>query len=388
MIPVVIAVLLLGSGVPNILLSQEEEPQAPLSPETGVASSDERWLIVENITADSIVMLQEAFVDQAALLRDAAQTFAASPSLETLAAFQETWRQTTSAWYRADIVGYDQSAVWRNQISKTPVNVEFVEGFIADIDAIDQTFVSAVGSTSKGLPVIEYLIFSETGNQQAALDSLTTGDRAAQRMQYAVAAAEDVYSVAQAYFSGWDAMRQAYLADPFDPNEGLLIEQMSRVREMELRDLTNKLIDTIENIVTMKLGYALGTSSGGNARPDLVEFTRADYAIPVVIAQLEGLRFVFNGEGYDGVGIGYDDLITVVDVQFEGESLATVINGQIDLIIEQLQGLNAPLEDLIVSDYDRVYAIYEEVRTLVRYVKADMASGLAIELVFSDNDGD
>jgi uncharacterized protein len=345
-----------------------------------------RWMVTENIISNTAIMLQEAFITEAEALQIAAHAFRDDPTLETLATFQQAWRQTAYAWYRADVIGYDQSALWRNQISKPPLNVEFVEDFIAEYETIDETFITGIGSTSKGLPAIEYLIFDQSGDQQAVLSSLTTGERAEQRMQYAIASADALYIVALDYLEGWMALRESYLSSSVE--ETSITEQLSRIREMELRDLTNKLIDTLENIVTMKLGEPLGTSSGGDPCPDLVEFTRADFGREVIIAQLEGLKLFFNGDTTDGAGIGYDDLLAQVGADFNGIPLERAINGQIDTLIMLLQTQGAPLEDLIVSNYALINGIYEAARILVRAVKADMTSALAIELVFSDNDGD
>jgi uncharacterized protein len=345
-----------------------------------------RWMVTENIMSNTAIMLQEAFITEAEALQIAAHAFRDDPTLETLATFQQAWRQTAYAWYRADVIGYDQSALWRNQISKPPLNVEFVEDFIAEYETIDETFITGIGSTSKGLPAIEYLIFDQSGDQQAVLSSLTTGERAEQRMQYAIASADALYIVALDYLEGWMALRESYLSSSIE--ETSITEQLSRIREMELRDLTNKLIDTLENIVTMKLGEPLGTSSGGDPRPDLVEFTQADFGREVIIAQLEGLKLFFNGDTTEGAGIGYDDLLAQVGADFNGIPLERAINGQIDTLIMLLQTQDAPLEDLIVSNYALINGIYEAARILVRAVKADMTSALAIELVFSDNDGD
>lgn len=342
----------------------------------------DRWALLGHIINEVLIPLHQDFVVQSDSLIEAAQAFQAEPTQQTLSALRDAWHASAVAWHTADIAGPDRSAVWRNQIYKEPVNAEFVEEFIADSDTIDAEFIANVGSTAKGLTAIEYLIFPEPGAEDTVLQALTEGPRAEQRVQYIVASAEAVKAVAEEYVGVWSADGEQYINSRRNP------DQIELIAEMNLRMLTNKVIDTLEFVLTDGLGTPLGRTSGGEIRLDLVLARRSGTTTDQLIATLRGFQIVFNGGPNPGDGPGYDDHLIFVEATFDGQPTQDVINAQIDLIVEMLEALEAPFDLVLVEDPAAIDAIYEEMRTLVRYIKADMTSQLAISLVFSDNDGD
>ncbi len=374
----VTALIFLLASLPLVMQAQDRVPGGVVHP----AYDYNRWEMIGSIINNSMLPLQEEFLEDINLLAELAAAFSTEPNVENLDALQAQWMRTTYAWRRADVMGLDRSAVWRNQIFKTPINIDFVEQFIAEYDTIDADFIAAVGSTSKGLPVIEYLLFDPVNGDEAVLASLTTGERAEQRMQYLVASVEALQIVGEEYVALWEEEAAFYNDDRRNP------DQLQVVTEMNLRMATNKLLDTIEDVVATQLGGPLGTRTGGDPRPDLVESPYAEYSTELIIARLEGFQLVFNGYSGEENLIGYDDHLRFLDADFEGASLDTVINAQIETILAGLRALEQPLHIAVETQTEQVQAAYDGTRELVRIVKVDMTSQLSISLVFSDNDGD
>lgn len=364
--------------LPLVIQAQDRVPGGEDHP----AYRYDRWGMLGGIINNSVLPLQYEFLDEATNLTEAVNTFAEEPTAESLNALQQQWMVTAYAWRRADVMGMERSAVWRNQIFKIPTNIDFIEQFIAEYDTIDTEFIAAVGSTSKGLPAVEYLIFDPVAGDEAILEALTSGERAEQRMQYLVATAESIEIVGEEYIALWEEEALFYQDNRRNP------DQLELVTEMNLRMATNKLLDTIEEIVSTQLGGPLGTRTGGDPRPDLAEAAFAQYSTELTIARLEGFQLVLNGYSDGENLIGYDDHMIFLDVQFEGEPLNEVINAQIERTIAALEALEEPLSVAVETNNDAVIAAYDEARELVRLVKVDMASQLSISLVFSDNDGD
>ena len=83
----------------------------------------------------------------------------------------QSWKKVLSAWSYLELYNmYSiQDNFIQNRIAKAPVNTNFVEAYIADTSlVINNDFISTIGSTSKGLFCIEYLLFE---NETALIDN-------------------------------------------------------------------------------------------------------------------------------------------------------------------------------------------------------------------------
>lgn len=376
-----IALAMISLALRGITFSQEAPtPVVSSEPDYG-----QQWSMMISIIQNTLVPLQEQFVAQADQFEGAVHTFRDNPSLDSLTALQESWRQAASAWASADQIGLERSAPLRNQINKPPANTEFIEGFLNDYDAIDANFIAGVGSTAKGLSAVEYLIFDSAGDNNAVLQTFTDAPRAAQRVQYLVSAVEAIRLVGTQYLQEWYDQAQHYTdADAeFDDAE------IKYNAIMDLRMMTNKWIASLESVLTTDLADPMGLTSGGDSRPELVEAPRAHYSAELILAYLRGFKMVFHGLSLDGNDHeGYDDGLDAMDAQFEGQALSKVIGDQIDTVIHSLEKLDIPLDDALSAEPDEVSAVHDEMRTLARLVHADMTSWLSISLIYSDNDGD
>jgi predicted lipoprotein len=90
-----------------------------------------------------------------------------------------------------------------------------------------------------------------------------------------------------------------------------------------------------------------------------------------------------------GDGLGFDDYLDFLGAEGEGGlPLSQVIDDQFVTTLAAFDAIEGTLHTTVTDQPDQVNAAYEEVRTLLVLLKADMANQLGVTLTFNDNDGD
>lgn len=339
------------------------------------AQSFDRRAMLESLVINTIVPLHEDFLAETESLNTVAQAFQADPTEETLSAFQGGWHSTSTAFERVQIYRFQRLMPYLTQIDSSPANIPFIEGYmdVEEIGTIDAEFAEFLGSSSKGLPTLEYLIFADD-----ALAQLTANQN---RLDYSAALAAVLNRVAAILLDEWTLGNEGY-GDRFVNAD----DAGDDVRS-SLSMLTNEMIAELEDVAQFWLGEPLGYRTGGEPQPDLVEAPYSQASVDKLIANLEGFQMAFNGMKPDET-LSLADYLDFLGATFEGEPLAEVINAQVEIAITTLQAIDAPLQTAVLEETELVETAYIEARTLLRLVKTDMANQLGVTVTFSDNDGD
>lgn len=347
---------------------------------TGRATSFDRRAMLRDMTTNAILPLHEQFAAEAARLQEAAQAFRATPSAEALDTLQARWRSTAEAWNRVELfeIGPVREARLHNEIEKWPPNEEFIEEFIAGEALLDEAFVAGSGSTSKGLPAIEYLLFDAEGGNARILASLTDGAAGARRVAYLLALTENLRGRADALLALWDKSGENY-AQGF-------IEADTDGDDLQgsVSMMANEMVGLIEGVAQMKLADPLGLKVYGVVQPDHVEAHRSDQGTASLLANLEGFRQAFTGVD----GQGFDDYLDFLGAQHESGPLSAAILAQTDATIAALRAIEGPMEEALTRHPEQVRRAYDEAKALLVLIKVDMTSQLGVTVTFNDNDGD
>ncbi|MEL6731237.1 MAG: imelysin family protein [Bacteroidota bacterium] len=332
--------------------------------------SFEREAMLQNIADNVILPTHRDFAQEAASLNTRVSTFAQDPTQANLEAAQQQWMATKRAWKRCELfnVGEAKQGFLHNPIDKWPTNTDFLEENLADNDALDQDFVEGTGSTSKGLPALEYFLFAENG-----LTDFTTDSLAAKRQAYIQGLAANLNTRAQVLVTTWEDGKDAFVAN---------IENFSRG---SINELVNTQVGVLEKVIGDKLGKPLGKSNGGTPEPDRVEAPYSQVSLSLIQENLQGLKAAFTGTQ---TAPGFDDLLDHVEAQSGEELLSEVILAQLDLCIDEANALNDPLATRVTDQASDVDALSESIRTLLGFIKVDMANNLGILITFNDTDGD
>lgn len=330
--------------------------------------------IVENV----IVPGQAAFIAASEELQTAADEFAASPNAGNLAALQLAWRQASNVWQEIAIFAMD---LWltamHNQISKPPANIKFIEDILQGDDEITEAYIHGVGSTSKGLPAIEYLIFSTdfTAEETAAMFA----DR--RRRQYLLALAANLRRNANDLRRYWSESGRHY-AKTF-----IQSDQEGGQLQGSINMLANRMFYHLEDNLQMRLGHPAGIALGSEPRPDLVESPRSGQSLQHIAHNLMGLQNTFNGGQLEN-SLGFDDYLDFLGAEFEGRPLSEVINARFQAAIQAIHSIEQPLHIAVVESPTEIASLYEAMRQLLILIRADMKSHLSILVTLSDRDGD
>jgi predicted lipoprotein len=335
------------------------------------ADSFDRRAMLSNIVEHSILPLHNQFVAETEALQQAVHQFRADPTTENLAQVQRQWQSTAAAWAQAEHLGFRFTMVIHNQIKKWPINANFIEKFITETtDPIDEPFIETIGSTSKGLTAIEYLIFDPKLADEEIVDRFTAEPR---RMAYLVSLVENLQRKSRElqlmWVAGGDNQAQAFIEADFSGNNA----------QGSISMLANEMIEDIEHIANARLNYPR-KGAYGEPQPEAVESPYAQYSALLIANNLQGLQQTFNA----GLG-GYLDFLQA------GQSdarLSEAINRQFEQAIIAVEAISPSLQAAVVDDPAAVERAYNEVKALLVLFKVDMANQMGITITFSDNDGD
>jgi len=325
----------------------------------------------------------QAAVDAEALV-GALEAFEVTPDAATLDAAQDAWLTMAKSWRHVaafNLPGAIKRGLYHNRINSWPTRPDRLEEAVVDARTKDVAFVQTKGSTTRGLPAIEYLLFDPAGDD-AALNRLTEPSGASRRA-LARAIAQDV------------AEQSADLVEAWSPSGGdalgtfMAADTEGRFLRSSLSRLVNELSMLAEDLRFNQLGNPLGISRDpsdpvGAPDPMAVEAPYAGATVDLLRAQLVGMRTLVTAN--DGVGL--DDYLVSLDAEIDGQPMGTALLAHLDALDAALAAIPGSMRDALAQEPSAVQPAYDEAVNLLRLVKTDVAGWLGVSITFSDNDGD
>ena len=304
----------------------------------------------------------------------AARRFAASPGPESLAALRSHWLSAMLAWKGVELYDFPGLLLIHNAIERRPARIPFIEEVIAGADAddlgeMDGAFVESLGSTTKGLAAIEYLIFP-AGEEPPALDRFADPARRA----FLTALTANLATKAAELHRHWTPEGTDY-ARSFRENDSEGADIQGSVSL-----LANEMIALLEMVMRTRLGVPMGDATDGEPRPAEVESARTGESLALMSASLASIRETFEA--------GVDDYVDFLDRSPADRGLAQAIRNQFGAVERALSAIPGPLGRAVTESPAEVALTFEAMRVLLVLVKTDMAALLGITVTFSDNDGD
>ena len=225
----------------------------------------------------------------------------------------------------------------------------------------------------QGLPALERLLFDDD-----ALAKLAPGvDGAAYRCRLLQAISANLEAIAEDIATGWTEGEESYLRRIEHPSDA--DEDVPSGRDAAGRLLNDLLTATIATR-DLKLLVPLGEDAT-KAKPQAVEFWRSKYSTAALIANLVGLRELFETHGSFG---------TLLSTQPQGESLAWDVAATIERATTLVRRLESTLDEA-VSDLDERKKI-EEIAGLLADLRdllaGPVATNLNLPIGFNALDGD
>jgi predicted lipoprotein len=300
------------------------------------------------------------FALRAAELSDAAAVLCADPSSESLTAAREAWWIARAPWKRNEIIQFGPVVEYPERLGPKlddwPVSADAVEALIIGDTVLDFTLM---GTATRGLPVVEYLLW---GREEETLPALRETPR---RCAVLAGAAADVHSNAVLLSSAWQEDWMDALITPTDGGP-------YRTQQAVLDEWVNRMAFSVENLRATRLGKPLGDRSGGEVQPDTIESRPSGRSLTDAADILVGVDGVWTL----GVrGLVDDDLAAGVDAL-----LATSA--------ARLAAIPEPLEETIVLEPEVVVYTQDALQALQVALQVDLAQTLSVTITFNDNDGD
>lgn len=309
---------------------------------------------------------------ETATLATAGAAFCASMDEPGLVAFRDAWSNAHAPLKRAEIVRFGPSMEepYRLQpkMDAWPANEDAIADYLAGTGGLAQADFDLMGSATRGFPALEVLLWAPG---DATLDAFRSDPR---RCPYAAGLASDLDVLAGRMVAAWETDWKDRLVHPEDHAEDAY-ETLQDV----IDEWVNRMIFTVEDIRSTRLGKPVGDSSGGEPLPDTIESRYSGRSLEDARDALSGVRDV-AGEG-DPLGI-YDlltgDRAALVPKLEKGQSDAAAYLGEI----------HEPLETAIVDDRVAIGAAQSALLTFQVLLQVDLAQALSVTLAFNDNDGD
>lgn len=339
------------------------------------AGSYDREAMLGQLADTVILPNHRTLAEEAGGLNGAAGAFVAEPTEGTLEALRTQWLVTERAWKHVELYEFPGLLLIHNAIEKRPARTEFIEQFIdatsdstlADVNA---GAIESLGSTSKGLGAIEYLVFESDEHRLPVLEAFVDPARGA----YLTALTANLEAKTQELYRFWTAGGEHY-AQTFRENDS---EGPDTHGSISL--LANLMIQMYEMVVQNRLGLPSGITTDGTPDPAAVESPYSGRSLDLMTAALEGIRWTLDG--------GFDGYLDHLDSRPESERLTDRIQAQFDTVFDALGSVEPPLSAAVVDDRADVQTAYDAMRPLLVSLKTDMAGQLGITVTFSDSDGD
>ena len=382
-----------AADTPQPVTQQTSTSQTTMAQHDGF----DRITMVKNVVTNAVVPLHEAFEAEALALKETIRAFDADPNMATLTAMQQAWRDASDAWAGCQLFSSQRAILIQNQISKWPAKVEFIEKFIAGEDSLNAAFVASIGSSSKGLPAIEYLIFDPASPSETILATLTNESTGARRRAFLVGLGDHLYDTAIEATEEWT------LAPTRAGELGSMGKLMAEAEQSGdvipvLQLLMNGISEQLEDILNMNLRGVVNAELG---MPIQVEAPYSNYSVSHIVRYVEAFKLAYaGGEGDDM--LGFDDYLNFLQIEYTAElmsshiqtptpndvgmPLADVVYRRIDEVLVELNKVEEPLADSIVQSPQSVKDAYDAALRLLILVRVDMVNNFGVTLTFNDGD--
>ncbi|WP_017730269.1 imelysin family protein [Nafulsella turpanensis] len=347
--------------------------------ETDEVNFDQQAMLT-NIGQNIIFPAYANFSTTTSLLEEAIHEFTEQPTAASLAAAQDALKATYHSWIRVEPFefGPAMEVNLRMNINHFPTDFSEVEESIA---AGSWDLNGLYSSNKKGLPALDYLLFSGA-SQEEILAAYTTAENAEARRQYLHEVTDQVTTLANEVYTAWSDNGENYLGD--------FISNTGTEAGTSLSNLVNQFNQGYEITKNKRLGIPIGVNSmKGDVFPRATEAFYSGISLPLMQAHLLNMEALFKGEANGTDGLGLDDYIDAIyeagNIQ---DDLSATILSQFQNIHSAVAAIPEPLPEAIVNNPDKTRAAYDEIVALMQYIKTDMPSALSVNISYVDNDGD
>jgi predicted lipoprotein len=333
-----------------------------------------------DITKNVILPNISAFKSDVTKLKSVLQILKNNPTEATLQGAQNQLVNTSENWHRCEFfnLGEVKNSFIYLKINTWPTNTTKLLEHVVGSETLSSSFIDNSGSSVKGLPAIEYLLFDNVNGNQAILDSLLTSVNASRKLEYLLALGSNLeqqsIKLEEIWTGGYALTFVGNKDEGFGGSLALLINEISH---------------KTEHVVLSKIREPLNLLGNPAVNIVFAESFRSGKSLSHIKNNLNTLEACFKGSYSDPETIGLYDLLQ----SSAGEDkLISEVKIKISTQINKLQ--------ILMNDYPESYEetfdisginlsdFYDEWRNLLVLIKVDMPHELGVAITISDNDGD
>jgi hypothetical protein len=217
-----------------------------------------------------------------------------------------------------------------------------------------------------GFPALEFLFYRSN-----ALNTLATDQNIVQYIDAVLLKMEtEISAVLYAWNSGYSASFKNSTGTEVTSGFSLLINAFNQDFELAKN---------------AKLGIPIGKQSLGIPQLEYQEAPFSKRSVTLLTENLIGLRFLFAGDGHNGItGIGFDDYL----IALEKNNIENQIQDRFNYSFSQLSTLGPDLEYALLNSPSVLDDLYVNLQAMVVHLKTDMTGAFGVLITYQDNDGD
>ena len=336
---------------------------------------DIRQAIVDSMSETIILPGFQTLADNAAALASTSMGVCPLMDASKLDAMRTGWSEVRGAWKKLEPFYFGPHRSPPLRIGQTldffPIRPARIEDLIGGDNPISAEGLQMQGALVRGLPVLEYLLYT---GEPDALSALTDNER---RCSLAQAVAIDLAFLTSELNEAWSAPETGYIKELTDPTAGEFMNSRGALGE-----IVNRMGYAIENIRRDRLGAPLGDKSGGSIQPESVESRFSGRSVQDILDVLAILDTLMHGQGDEGaLGLvdhpslqSRQDIITRFDAEMQSSRAA-------------LRAIPMPLRESL-EDPTFARAAFDALLGLQRSIQGDILNVLDLSQTFNDADGD
>jgi predicted lipoprotein len=320
---------------------------------------------------------------QAQTVKTTIAAFCDAPTEANLNAAQTAWRATRVPLKHVEMLRFGPIEDLRigSAIDFWPVRTESIEMALANApDPITVEYIASLGTSTKGMPALEYLMFDPSGGNAAILVSLGGADAVAtRRCAYARALGEAFANDTATLEAAWSPAGGKFVDQVANAGTGSTTFTSGQNAIARVVNLLNASLQvTNEN----KLGSPLGLNTG-SPDPLLVESRFSDHSIEDLLENLHGVEDVYFGRHGDKSGQGLTVLVSA-----RSAAIDTAVKQALTEAQSKVSAIPPPLRVSVTADSASVTATHAAIRALRIRLSTDVASVLGVSILLNDSDGD
>lgn len=335
----------------------------------------DRGSMLTNLSDNIIIPSYEDFAVKMTQMKDAGQTFTASPNQNSLDQFRSSWLQAYKSWQRVEMfnIGKAEEIQYSYYMNVYPLTVADVVNNIAN-SGYDLNSVN--NQDAQGFPALDYLLHGIADNDTDLIAIYSTGSDASKYSNYINDVLDQMNTLTQEVLNDWKSSYRT-----------TFINSKSNTATSSLNKLVNDFIFYYEKgLRANKIGIPAGIFSSGPLPEKVEAFYRKDISKELVLDALEAVEDFFNGKHFNSntTGESFKSYLMYLD----RDDIYVSTRDQFNAARLEINNLSNNLSEQVITDNSKMTRAYDELQKAVVLLKVDMLQAFSINIDYVDADGD